>query len=160
MALVNNASGVYSTLGYNFSDPNGYVLNLSANSVAHLNAMPAFIESWQAEDIAKIYQSFEDLKRAERVIDFEDVLLLTVGMLEEDRNVRERIRDQYKYFTVDEYQDISPLQQRLINAWLGSRDDICVVGDPAQTIYGFAGATPNFLLNFKPDLTGPVAANS
>ncbi|HAG53714.1 MAG TPA: DNA/RNA helicase, partial [Actinobacteria bacterium] len=81
-------------------------------------------------------------------IDFEDVLLLTVGMLEEEREVRERVRDQYRYFTVDEYQDVSPLQQRLLDLWLGKRDDICVVGDPAQTIYSFAGASPAFLLNF------------
>jgi hypothetical protein len=58
------------------------------------------------------------------------------------------VQDQYRYFTVDEYQDISPIQQRLINAWLGSRKDICVVGDPAQTIYSFAGATPVFLNTF------------
>ena len=99
-------------------------------------------------DIAKVYESYEALKKQERVIDFEDLLMLTSAMLENESEVRERIHDQYRYFTVDEYQDISPLQQRLINAWLGSRDDICVVGDPAQTIYGFAGATPNFLLNF------------
>ena len=69
-------------------------------------------------------------------------------MLEEEREVRDRVRDQYRYFTVDEYQDVSPLQQRLLDLWLGKRDDICVVGDPAQTIYSFAGATPAFLLNF------------
>ncbi len=99
-------------------------------------------------EIAKVYDAYETLKRQERVIDFEDVLLLTVGMLEEDRAVRERIRDQYRYFTVDEYQDVSPLQQRLLNLWLGNRDDICVVGDAAQTIYSFAGATSSFLLGF------------
>lgn len=99
-------------------------------------------------DIAKVYESYEALKKQERVIDFEDLLLLTTAMLENEPEVRERIHDQYRYFTVDEYQDISPLQQRLINAWLGSREEICVVGDPAQTIYGFAGATPNFLLGF------------
>jgi DNA helicase-2/ATP-dependent DNA helicase PcrA len=101
------------------------------------------------EDISKVYQSYEDLKRAERIIDFEDVLLLTVGMLEEDRTVREQVRDQYRYFTVDEYQDVSPLQQRLLNLWLGNREDICVVGDASQTIYSFAGATSAFLLNFN-----------
>jgi len=99
-------------------------------------------------EIAKVYQAYETLKHQERIIDFEDVLLLTVGMLEEDRDVRERVRDQYRFFTVDEYQDVSPLQQRLLNAWLGNRDDICVVGDAAQTIYTFAGATSDFLLNF------------
>ena len=101
-----------------------------------------------AGDIAKIYEAYESLKRQERAIDFEDVLLLTVGMLEEDRDVRDRVRDQYRYFTVDEYQDVSPLQQRLLDLWVGGRKDICVVGDPAQTIYSFAGATPAFLLNF------------
>ena len=99
-------------------------------------------------EIAKVYDAYETLKQQERVIDFEDVLLLTVGMLEEDRAVRERIRDQYRYFTVDEYQDVSPLQQRLLNLWLGNRNDICVVGDAAQTIYSFAGATSAFLLGF------------
>jgi DNA helicase-2/ATP-dependent DNA helicase PcrA len=100
------------------------------------------------EEVAKIYSAYESLKRSERAVDFEDVLLLTVGMLEEDRDVRERIRDQYRYFTVDEYQDVSPLQQRLLNLWLGNREEICVVGDAAQTIYSFAGASSAFLLNF------------
>lgn len=101
-----------------------------------------------APDIARVYEAYESLKKQERAIDFEDVLLLTVGLLEEEREIRERIRDQYRYFTVDEYQDVSPLQQRLLDLWLGKREDICVVGDPAQTIYSFAGATPAFLLNF------------
>lgn len=99
--------------------------------------------------IAQVYEAYETLKKQERTLDFEDVLLLTVGMLEEDRGVRERVRDQYRYFTVDEYQDVSPLQQRLLNLWLGNREELCVVGDAAQTIYSFAGATSNFLLNFQ-----------
>ena len=100
-------------------------------------------------EIAKVYQAYETLKHQERIIDFEDVLLLTVGMMEEDHDVSERIRDQYRYFTVDEYQDVSPLQQRLLNLWLGNREDICVVGDAAQTIYSFAGASSQFLLGFS-----------
>jgi DNA helicase-2/ATP-dependent DNA helicase PcrA len=99
-------------------------------------------------EIARIYEAYESIKRDERVIDFEDVLLLTIGMLEEESSVASRVRDQYRFFTVDEYQDVSPLQQRLLDLWLGSRKDICVVGDPAQTIYSFTGATPAFLLNF------------
>lgn len=98
--------------------------------------------------IAQVYEAYESLKRQERTIDFEDVLLLTAAMLEEEREVRERVHDQYRFFTIDEYQDVSPLQQRLINAWLGKRQEICVVGDPAQTIYSFAGATPIFLNSF------------
>jgi DNA helicase-2/ATP-dependent DNA helicase PcrA len=100
-------------------------------------------------DIAKTYESYETLKRQERVIDFEDVLLLLIGMLEEESEVLSKVRQQYRTFTVDEYQDVSPLQQRLLDLWIGNRKDICVVGDPAQTIYSFSGATPTFLLNFS-----------
>lgn len=102
----------------------------------------------EIENLAKIYTAYESLKKQERTIDFEDLLLLTTAMIENEAQVREKIHNQYRYFTVDEYQDISPLQQRLIDAWLGSRKDICVVGDPAQTIYTFAGATPSYLLGF------------
>ena len=101
-----------------------------------------------AEHLVQLYTAYESIKKQELAIDFEDVLLLTSAMLEEEREVRERVQNQYRYFTVDEYQDISPVQQRLINAWLGTRTDICVVGDPAQTIYSFAGATPVFLNTF------------
>jgi DNA helicase-2/ATP-dependent DNA helicase PcrA len=101
-----------------------------------------------AEQVAQVYTAYESIKRQELAMDFEDVLLLTTAMLEEEREVRERVQDQYRYFTVDEYQDISPLQYRLINAWLGNRQEICVVGDPAQTIYSFAGATSSFLTTF------------
>jgi DNA helicase-2/ATP-dependent DNA helicase PcrA len=100
------------------------------------------------EQLAKVYTAYESVKHQERAIDFEDVLLLTTAMIEQEREVRERVQDQYRFFTVDEYQDISPLQQRLINAWLGSRQELCVVGDPAQTIYSFAGATQVFLNSF------------
>ena len=100
------------------------------------------------EQMVQIYTAYESIKKQELAIDFEDVLLLCAAMLEEEREVRERVQDQYRYFTIDEYQDISPIQQRLINAWLGTRRDICVVGDPAQTIYSFAGATPIFLNSF------------
>ena len=100
------------------------------------------------EQMVQIYTAYESVKKQELAIDFEDVLLLCAAMLEEELEVRERVQDQYRYFTIDEYQDVSPVQQRLINAWLGKRNDICVVGDPAQTIYSFAGATPVFLNTF------------
>jgi len=63
--------------------------------------------------------------------------------------VAEEIRSRYRHFVVDEYQDVSPLQQRLLDAWVGDRDDLCVVGDANQTIYSFAGATPEHLLGFR-----------
>jgi DNA helicase II / ATP-dependent DNA helicase PcrA len=71
------------------------------------------------------------------------------GALEQYRDVAEEVRSRYRHFVVDEYQDVSPLQQRLLDAWLGGREDICVVGDANQTIYSFAGATPRHLLDFR-----------
>ena len=114
------------------------------NEIAQRTTKPRL----NAEQLVQIYVAYESIKKQELAIDFEDVLLLCAAMVEEEREVRERIQNQYRYFTIDEYQDISPIQQRLINAWLGTRNDICVVGDPAQTIYSFAGATPIFLNTF------------
>ena len=70
----------------------------------------------------------------------EDVLLFTAGLLASDERVAAQVRRQYKWFVVDEFQDVSPLQSALLDLWLGGRDELCVVGDPAQTIYSFAGA--------------------
>ncbi|MFJ9586232.1 ATP-dependent DNA helicase UvrD2 [Streptomyces acidicola] len=100
-------------------------------------------------EIAQLYAAYEDLKRDRAVIDFEDVLLLTVGILQDRRDITEQVRRQYQHFVVDEYQDVSPLQQRLLELWLGERDDLCVVGDASQTIYSFTGATPDHLLDFR-----------
>ena len=98
--------------------------------------------------MARLLEAYEEVKSARGVIDFEDVLLLTVGILQEREDVAATIRDQYRHFVVDEYQDVNALQQRLLELWLGGRSDICVVGDPAQTIYSFTGATPEHLLRF------------
>ncbi|MFI1457741.1 ATP-dependent DNA helicase UvrD2 [Streptomyces roseus] len=100
-------------------------------------------------EIAQIYGTYEQLKRDRGMIDFEDVLLLTVGILQDRHDIAEQIRAQYQHFVVDEYQDVSPLQQRLLDLWLGERDSLCVVGDASQTIYSFTGATPDHLLNFR-----------
>ncbi|MGW9414377.1 ATP-dependent DNA helicase UvrD2 [Arthrobacter cupressi] len=99
--------------------------------------------------VARVFQSYEDVKTDRNVIDFEDVLLITVGILQEDPKVAATVREQYRHFVVDEYQDVSPLQQRLLELWLGDRDELCVVGDASQTIYSFTGASPKHLLGFK-----------
>ncbi|MFE0514734.1 ATP-dependent DNA helicase UvrD2 [Streptomyces sp. NPDC058964] len=100
-------------------------------------------------EIAQLYSVYEDLKRDRAVIDFEDVLLLTVAVLQDRHDIAEQVRSQYQHFVVDEYQDVSPLQQRLLELWLGDRDSLCVVGDASQTIYSFTGATPDHLLDFR-----------
>lgn len=98
--------------------------------------------------MARIMRAYEDLKAERNAIDFEDVLLATVAILEEDDAVAASVRQQYRHFVVDEYQDVSPLQQRLLDCWLGGREELCVVGDASQTIYSFTGATSRHLLDF------------
>ncbi|MGH3842103.1 MAG: ATP-dependent helicase [Pseudonocardiaceae bacterium] len=101
-----------------------------------------------AAQVAKIYASYEELKNRNRLLDFADLLLHTAAALEEQPDVAQEFRDRYRCFVVDEYQDVTPLQQRVLDAWLGGRDDLTVVGDANQTIYSFAGAAPRFLLGF------------
>ncbi|MCZ2403200.1 ATP-dependent DNA helicase UvrD2 [Paenarthrobacter sp. Z7-10] len=98
--------------------------------------------------IGRLFQAYEDVKTDRNVIDFEDVLLITVGILQEDPRVAATVREQYRHFVVDEYQDVSPLQQRMLDLWLGGREELCVVGDASQTIYSFTGATSRHLLEF------------
>ncbi|GAA4674840.1 ATP-dependent DNA helicase UvrD2 [Streptomyces chumphonensis] len=102
-----------------------------------------------AGETARVFTAYEELKRERGLIDFEDVLLLTVGILQDRSDIAEQVRGQYQHFVVDEYQDVSPLQQRLLELWLGERDSLCVVGDASQTIYSFTGATPDHLLDFR-----------
>ena len=104
---------------------------------------------YDAAVVAQVYEAYRDLKQAQGTADFNDLLLLTAGSLEEHAGVAEEFRSRYRSFVVDEYQDVTPLQQRLLDAWLGGRDDLCVVGDAHQTIYSFTGATPSYLLEFR-----------
>ena len=92
---------------------------------------------------------YEKLKDERRELDFEDVLVATLGLLESESWVRERVHEQFRFFVVDEYQDVSPVQRALLDAWRGTRSDLCVVGDPNQTIYTFAGASSDHLLRFE-----------
>ncbi|MDO5722917.1 MAG: ATP-dependent DNA helicase UvrD2 [Flaviflexus sp.] len=100
------------------------------------------------ENVGKLLAAYEEAKSARGVIDFEDMLLILNGILVERPDIAAQIRHQYRYFVVDEYQDVSPLQQRLLELWLGERNDLCVVGDVSQTIYSFTGANPRYLRDF------------
>jgi len=98
--------------------------------------------------VARLIAAYEEVKDAQGFVDFEDVLVMLGHMLESRRDVAEQVRSQYRHFVVDEYQDVSPAQQYLLDQWLGGRHELCVVGDPNQTIYSFTGATPHHLLTF------------
>ncbi|MFM6981243.1 MAG: ATP-dependent helicase [Microbacteriaceae bacterium] len=101
-----------------------------------------------------VMAAYERIKDARRELDFEDVLLLDLGMIENEERVAARIREQLKFFVVDEYQDVSPVQRALLDAWRGERADVCVVGDPNQTIFSFAGASAEHLLKFEREFAG------
>jgi DNA helicase-2/ATP-dependent DNA helicase PcrA len=105
-----------------------------------------------AVKVASVYSGYETLKARRDgtvLLDFDDLLLHTAAAIENDSAVAEEFRDRYRCFVVDEYQDVTPLQQRVLTAWLGERDDLTVVGDANQTIYSFTGATPRYLLDFS-----------
>jgi len=101
-----------------------------------------------AEQVAEVYRAYEQIKTRGRLLDFDDLLLHTAAALEEHQAVAEEFRDRYRCFVVDEFQDVTPLQERVLDAWLGQRDDLTVVGDANQTIYSFTGASSRPLLGF------------
>jgi DNA helicase-2/ATP-dependent DNA helicase PcrA len=109
---------------------------------------------YESTKVAEVFAAYETVKRAQGVIDFEDLLRASIWAIEEHRDVAEQVRAQYRHFVVDEYQDVNPVQQRLLQAWLGARDDVTVVGDASQTIYSFTGASSSYLLDFPRWLRG------
>ena len=98
--------------------------------------------------MARIFAAYEKAKRDRSRIDFEDILLCAAALMSDHPEIAETIRRTYRHLVVDEYQDVSPLQEALLNLWRGERAEICVVGDPAQTIHSFAGAQASFLTGF------------
>ena len=107
--------------------------------------------------VAHVFATYEQVKRDQGRMDMEDVLLVTAALLSEDERVAAEVRRQYRWFVVDEFQDVSPIQAALLDLWLGGRDDLCVVGDPAQTIYSFAGASATYLVDFPRKHRGTTA---
>ncbi|MGP5241590.1 ATP-dependent DNA helicase UvrD2 [Corynebacterium flavescens] len=124
---------------------------ISADSYPEVIATTAREAPTDPAKVAEVYRRYEQLKSTpERMLlDFDDLLMHIAGAIENVPGVAEVFREQYRTFVVDEYQDVTPLQQRVLNAWLGDRDDLTVVGDANQTIYSFNGASPEYLLNFS-----------
>jgi DNA helicase-2/ATP-dependent DNA helicase PcrA len=101
-----------------------------------------------------LVQKYEDLKDDQRNLDFEDTLIATLGMLNSEKWVADRVHEQFRFFVIDEYQDVSPVQRALLDAWRGTHSEVCVVGDPNQTVFGFAGASDEHLLRFESEFPG------
>jgi DNA helicase II / ATP-dependent DNA helicase PcrA len=119
--------------------PDGYV---AAAAAAGRSAVAG------ADNLAAVYAAYEELRRERHLIDFESVLELTAAILLDSRAAADQVRGIFRHFVVDEFQDVNPLQKLLLEAWLGDRDDLCVVGDPNQVIYSFTGATSSYLTGF------------
>ncbi len=120
-------------------DPDGY--RAALRSEGHEPPIPV-------ELMEGIYRSYERRKERSGSFDFEDMLALAVRMLDSYPEAAAMVRDRYAAFTVDEFQDVNPLQAALLDRWLGGRDELCVVGDDYQTIFAFTGASPSHLLTF------------
>lgn len=114
------------------------------------------VGSVEPEQVVRVLSAYEAAKRERGVIDFDDIVLCAAALIADHEPVAQEIRRTYRHFVVDEYQDVSPIQQRLLDLWLGPRRDLCVVGDPSQTIHTFAGARSEYLTGFEkrhPDAT-------
>jgi DNA helicase-2/ATP-dependent DNA helicase PcrA len=108
-----------------------------------------FPEHLPSRIVAKIYEEYDNIKAERGLVDFEDIILVMIHMISTRKAVAEEIRKSYRHIIVDEYQDVSPLAQSFLDCLLGSSREICVVGDPSQTIYSFTGANPKYLLDFE-----------
>ena len=121
------------------------------------------LDAFDHATVAAIYDAYEETKHKRHRLDLEDILLCAAAVLSDDERAASSVRKQYRSFVVDEFQDVSPIQASLLDLWLGDRASVCVVGDPAQTIYSFAGASPSHLLDFPkkfPDATSVTLARN
>jgi DNA helicase-2/ATP-dependent DNA helicase PcrA len=125
------------------------VSNVSAEDYPRLAAQHnRQLASYDAETVSRVFAAYEKAKRERSRIDFEDILLCAAALMSEHPEIAETVRRTYRHLVVDEYQDVSPLQEALLNLWRGDRAELCVVGDPAQTIHSFAGAQARYLTGF------------
>lgn len=115
----------------------------------YAEAKRPLVAGLSAQRNLELQRAYESAKVTAQRLDWEDVLVLTIGLLRAEPRALAHVQQQYRFFTVDEYQDISPLQHALLDLWLGERSDLCVVGDPNQTIYSFTGASSRFLHSFS-----------
>jgi DNA helicase-2/ATP-dependent DNA helicase PcrA len=99
--------------------------------------------------MARVYSEYERRKTDQGWVDFEDLLELAIRLYDADEGALTQVRDRFRAFTVDEYQDVNLLQQSLLERWLGNRDELCAVGDDYQSIYAFTGASPEYLLGMR-----------
>jgi len=139
-SVIRDVSGEVSWAKVSNVEPESYaaLAKASGRSVAGI----------EPDAVGRLLVTYDNLNRDRGRIDFDDILLCAVALLSDHEDVAAQVRRTYQHLVVDEYQDVSPVQQRLVDLWLGPNQDVCVVGDPAQTIHTFAGARAEYLLSF------------
>lgn len=104
--------------------------------------------NFEFDGIADVFNVYETLKNTSQRVDFEDLLGLLSNLIDADDFVQKHVRDTYQVFLVDEFQDVDPLQFKLLQSWVGGSEDVTIVGDPRQSIYSFRGADPKVFDRF------------
>ena len=123
--------------------------NRRVDPESYLDSLGAHRPPVPPELMRQVWRDYEREKSRRGLVDFEDLLGLAIRLFETDGYALERFQERYLAFTVDEYQDVNPLQQALLERWVGERDDLCVVGDDHQAIYSFTGASAQPLLRMQ-----------
>ncbi|HEX7396553.1 MAG TPA: ATP-dependent DNA helicase UvrD2 [Propionibacteriaceae bacterium] len=139
-SVIRDVSGEVSWAKVSNVEPESYAALAKASGRSVVGIEP--------DAVGRLLVTYDNLNRDRGRIDFDDILLCTVALLSDHEDVAAQVRRTYQHLVVDEYQDVSPVQQRLVDLWLGPNQDVCVVGDPAQTIHTFAGARAEYLLSF------------
>ncbi len=107
------------------------------------------LDKKQQMELARAYEIYEQLCRAENVIDYDDQIYLVVSLLEARPNIKQKLQQRFHTIFIDEFQDTNPMQSRLVDMLVNEKQNLIVVGDDDQSIYGFRGATLRNILDFK-----------
>jgi DNA helicase II / ATP-dependent DNA helicase PcrA len=109
--------------------------------------------------IDRIYEDYNSTMRGMNALDFDDLILKPIEIIKSSEDVRHYYHNKLKYFMIDEFQDTNEVQYNLIKQLLGNNNNICVVGDDDQSIYGFRGSNKDLILNFENDFPGTKVIN-
>ncbi|MCA9381335.1 UvrD-helicase domain-containing protein [Candidatus Dojkabacteria bacterium] len=113
----------------------------------------SFAQGYFAQTVAEIYPVYQKILKENNAVDFDDLIMLSIKLLEENKKILEKFQNDFKYILVDEYQDTNHAQYRMIKLLAAVHKNICAVGDDDQSIYSFRGATIQNILNFEKDYT-------
>lgn len=134
------------------------VISNAKNKMQDATTFATFARDFKSQKIASVYEEYEKTLNANNAIDFDDMLMLTVKLLEQNEEVRQQYYDRFQHIMVDEYQDTNLAQYKLVNmlytnlkSEIPESRSLCVVGDVDQSIYSWRGADFTIIMNFQKD---------